>query len=137
LKECLNEEPSGSRQEKMAAAMPDIALHASARERNADEAEREIENIKKVEFMADKVGDEFEAIIFSVIRQGFFVELMDHFVEGFVPVATLIDDHYSYKEKSHSFVGERLRRHYKLGARIRVRLDNADQQNYRLTFSVV
>jgi ribonuclease R len=137
LKECLKEEPSGSWQEKMAAALPDIALHTSARERNADEAEREIENIKKVEFMADKVGGEFEAIIFSVIRQGFFVELMDHFVEGFVPVGTLIDDQYSYKEKSHSFVGERLRRHYKLGARVRVRLDHADRQNYRLTFSVV
>jgi len=123
--------------EEMSARLPEIAAHASARERNADEAEREIENIKKVQFMADKVGDEFEAVVFSVIRQGFFVELLDHYVEGFVPAATLIDDAYFYREKSHSFVGERHRRHFKLGSKAVVRLDSADQDTYRLTFSVV
>ncbi len=137
LKECLKERPEGDWQARMTIQLPGIALHTSARERNADEAEREIEKIKKVEFMADKVGDEFEAIVFSVIRQGFFVELLDHFVEGFVPAATLIDDEYVYKEKTHSFVGVKDRRHLKLGARIRVRLDNADQDNRRLTFSTV
>ncbi len=58
-------------------------------------------------------------------------------MEGFVPAATLIDDQYLYREKTHSFVGVRDRRHFKLGARVRVRLDNADRENYRLTFSAV
>jgi ribonuclease R len=137
LKECLKEHPLEEWRGKMSARLPEIAAHTSARERNADEAEREIEKIKKVQFMADKVGDEFEGIVFSVIRQGFFVELLEHYVEGFVPVGTLIEDRYFYKEKTHSFVGERHHRHFKLGTRVLVRLDHADQETYRLTFSVV
>jgi ribonuclease R len=135
LKEALWPRPSTEWREQMAAKMAEIALHTSARERIADEAEREIEKIKKVEFMADKVGDEFEAVVFSVIRQGCFVELLEHYVEGFVPVGTLIDDFYEYKEKTHSFVGERHRRRIQLGTRMIVRLDHADPENYRLTFS--
>jgi ribonuclease R len=137
LKRILTPDPSQTWREEMAARLPEIAAHTSARERTADEAEREIEKIKKVQFMADKVGDEFEAIVFSVMRQGFFVELLDHYVEGFVPAATLIDDSYFYKEKSHSFVGERHRRHFKLGSKVVVRLDIADQDAFRLAFSIV
>ncbi|HYK88517.1 MAG TPA: ribonuclease R [Acidobacteriota bacterium] len=137
LKECLRNPPSVSWQEDMRERLPEIARHASARERTADDAEREMEKIKKVQFMAGKVGDEFNAVVFSVTRQGFFVELLDHFVEGFVPAATLIDDNYFYKEKTHSFVGERHRRRFELGSKVCVRLDNADRETYRLTFSVV
>ncbi len=136
LKECLRKSPSVQWRERMAGELPGVASHTSARERIADEAEREIEKIKKVEFMAGKVGDEFEAIVYSVTRQGFFVELLDHYVEGFVPAPTLIDDRYTYKERTHSFVGERNHGRFELGAKIRVRLDNADRETYRLTFSV-
>jgi ribonuclease R len=87
--------------------------------------------------MADKVGEEFDAVIFSVMRQGFYVELMEHYVEGFVPAGTLIDDRYTYKERTHTYVGERNRAHFKLGTRVRVRLDAADRDNHRLAFSVI
>jgi ribonuclease R len=137
LKESLKKRPSKEWSETMWNQLPEIARHTSARERVADEAEREIEKIKKVQFMADKVGDEFEGIVFSVIRQGFFVELLDHYVEGFVPAATLIDDRYFYKERTHSFVGERNRKHFKLGSKVRVRLDSADRESNRLSFSIV
>jgi ribonuclease R len=137
LKECLKKTPSSSWREEIAPLLPSIAAHTSARERNADEAEREIEKIKKVEFMAGKVGDEFEALVYSVTRQGFFVELLEHYVEGFVPAGTLIDDRYLFKERTHTFVGERSRRRYELGSKIRVRLDSADKETYRLIFSVV
>ncbi len=137
LKQCLRRSPSDSWSARMAEQLPAIAIHTSARERIADEAEREIEKIKKVQFMSDKVGDEFEAVVFSVIRQGFFVELLEHFVEGFVPAGTLVDDQYLYKEKNHCFVGETRRRRYELGTRVLVRLDHADLETYRLTFSVV
>ncbi len=137
LKHCLRKSTSDSRSAGMAEQLPAIAIHTSARERIADEAEREIEKIKKVQFMSDKVGDEFEAVVFSVIRQGFFIELLEHFVEGFVPAGTLIDDRYLYKEKNHCFVGETRRRRYELGTRVLVRLDHADLETYRLTFSVV
>ncbi len=137
LKESLKKHPSRTWQEQAAARLPETAEHTSARERNADEAEREIERIKKVQFMADKVGEEFEGIVFSVIRQGFFVELLEHFVEGFVPAATMVDDNYHYREKTHSFLGDRHRRHIRLGSRVKVRLDAADRETYRLSFSMV
>jgi transcriptional regulator with XRE-family HTH domain len=75
--------------------------------------------------------------LLSVMRQGFFVELLDHYVEGFVPLATLIDDYYEYKDKSHTFVGERKHRRFQLGSRIRVRLDCVDRETALLTLSVV
>jgi ribonuclease R len=137
LKECLKNQPSETWQAEMTSHLPEIATHTSARERTSDEAEREIEKIKKVQFMADKVGDEFAGIVFSVIRSGFFVELLDHYVEGFVPAATLIDDNYLYNEKIHMLAGERHHRPFKLGSRVVVRLDHADRETFRLTFSVV
>ena len=137
LRDCLRKRPSDDWRDMMTGKLPAMALHTSARERIADEAEREIEKIKKVQFMSDKVGDEFEAVVFSVIRQGFFIELLDHFVEGFVPGGTLIDDRYTYREKAHCFVGETQRKRYELGTRILARLDHADLETYRLTFSAI
>ncbi len=137
LKTALGEEPPPGWKEEMTARLPGIATYTSSRERVADEAEREIERIKKVQFMADKIGEEFDATVFSAMRQGFFVELLDHYVEGFVPLGTLVDDNYIYTEKTHSFVGERRRRRFQLGSRVRVRLDSADMETGRLTFSVV
>ena len=136
LKECLRKEYSTGWKEKTHMRLPEIARHTSDRERIADEAEREIEKIKKVQFMADKVGDEFEGVVFSVSRQGFFVELLEHYVDGFVPLATMVDDHYVYREKTRVLIGERQRRRFQLGSRIRVRLDSADIETARLTFSV-
>jgi ribonuclease R len=137
LKHGLGKEISDGWREKISTHISEIAQHTSSRERTAAEAEREIERIKKAQFMADKIGEEFGAIIFSVTRQGFFVELLDHFVEGFVPLGTLIDDYYAYKEKTHSFVGERRHRRFQLGSRVRVRLDSADRETARLTFSIL
>jgi ribonuclease R len=137
LKECLQEKPSALWRAQTAEQLPQIALHTSSRERVADEAEREIERIKKAQFMADRVGDVFDAIVFSVSSQGFFVELLDPYVEGFVPLGTLVDDRYHYQEKTHAFVGERRHRRFQLGSKTRVRLDSANVETARLTFSVV
>jgi ribonuclease R len=136
LKALLNKH-SPDAQEMISKRMPEIAAHTSARERIANEAEREIEKIKKVQFMKEKLGEEFEGLVFSVTKQGFFVELLDHYVEGFVPISTLIDDFYLYREKTHSFIGERRRRRIQLGTKVRVRLDSADIETARLSFSVV
>ena len=135
LKACLSKQPPAEWRERMTERLPEIARHTSSRERIADEAEREIEKIKKAQFMQDKIGDEFEAIVFSVSRQGFFVELLDHYVEGFVPLTMLADDFYVYQERAHAFVGRRKGRRFQLGSRIRVRLDSADIETARLMFS--
>jgi len=137
LKAIMGEQKPYGWSERVKDQLPQIAEHTSARERIANEAEREIEKIKKVQFMSDKIGEEFEATVFSATRQGFFVELLEHYVEGFVPAGTLIDDHYEYKERTHSFVGERRRKRYQLGSSVRVRLDSANVETARLTFSVV
>ncbi len=137
LKNSLAGEPSAEWRERTFKLLPEIAIHTSSRERIADEAEREIEKVKKAQFMVDKVGDEFEAIVLSVTHQGFFVELPDHCIEGFVPLGTLVDDRYSYKEKTRSFIGERRRRRFQLGSKVRVQLDSVDMENARLTFSAV
>jgi ribonuclease R len=136
LKMQMGDEPQPGWSQRLEAQLPDIARHTSARERTANDAEREIEKIKKAQFMADKVGEEFEALVFSATKNGFFVELLDHFVEGFVPITTLIDDHYLYRERTHSFVGERRRRKFELGSKVRVRLDSANVETARLAFSV-
>jgi ribonuclease R len=137
LKALLGDEPPDGWHQGMKDRLHEIADHTSARERIADEAEREIEKIKKAQFMADRIGEEFDAVVFSVMRQGFFVELLDHYVEGFVPLATLVDDHYEYREKTHSLIGERRRRRFQLGSKVKVRLDSADLETARLTFSIV
>lgn len=116
--------------------LDEIAKHASARERIAEEAEREIEKIKKAQFMADKIAEEFEGIVISVSRQGFYVELLEHYVEGFVPLEVLTDDQYMYNEKEHSMIGRRGRHRYSPGATVRVRVDRVDLENARILFSV-
>ncbi len=137
LKECLRREPSAAWRERISGRLPRVALHASSRERIADEAEREIERVKKAQFMGDKVGETFDAVVLSVSRQGFFVELLDPYVEGFVPLETLPHDLYAYQERSRAIVGKRGRGRYQAGTKTRVRLDRVDRETARLYFSVI
>jgi ribonuclease R len=113
-----------------------IAAHASFTERRAAEAERELVEWKKVNFMAEKVGDEFDALIISTHRFGFFVELADLFVEGLVPIDTLAGDRYHYQENARRIIGERSRRAFSVGDKVRVRLDRVDAVERKLQFSV-
>ena len=92
---------------------------------------------KKIRFMAERVGDEFDALIIGLIKYGFFVELTDLFVEGFVSLESFDDDRYVYREKLRAIVGQRTKRAFHLGERVRVRLDRIDREGNRLQFSVV
>jgi ribonuclease R len=92
---------------------------------------------KKVKFMIDRVGDEFEALIISTTRFGFFVELEELFIEGLVPIDTLLADRYNYHENTRKIIGERTRRQFSIGDRLRVRLDRVDSVEKKLQFSVV
>lgn len=114
----------------------DLAGRQPGLERRADEAERELVEWKKVKFMIDKVGDEFEAMIISTTRFGFFVELEDLFIEGLVPLDSLPGDRYTYHENVRRIIGERSRRQYSIGDRVRVRLDRVDGVEKKLQFSV-
>ncbi len=114
-----------------------VGLETSEAERRAADAERELMEWKKVAFMADKLGEEFEALVIGLTKYGMFVELTDLFVEGFVPVGSFDDDRYVYREKLRAIVGERSKRAYELGGRVTVRLDRIERQGNKLEFSVV
>ncbi|MBI4445677.1 MAG: ribonuclease R [Acidobacteria bacterium] len=117
--------------------LPEISAHSSDRERKAMEAEREIMRWFMAEFMADRIGDEFDAFVIGVKHNGFFVELLQHFVEGFVPVETLWDDFYVFDERHHCLVGENTRNAYHTGDQVRVRVDKVDPHRHLIDFSVI
>ncbi len=110
---------------------------SSESERRAAEAERELVEWKKVRFMIDRVGDDFAALIISTTRFGFFVELEDLFIEGLVPMETLRGDRFNYHENTRKIIGERSRRQFSIGDKVRVRLDRADAVEKKLQFSLV
>ncbi len=114
-----------------------IAEESSQSERRADEAERELIEWKKIKFMRDRVGEEFDALIISITKFGFFVELTDMFIEGLVPLPSLIDDRYTFRENTRQIIGERTRKTYSMGDRVRVLLDRIDRMQRKLQFSVV
>ncbi|MGA8182929.1 MAG: VacB/RNase II family 3'-5' exoribonuclease, partial [Terriglobia bacterium] len=114
-----------------------MAIETSEAERRAQDAERELMSLKKVAFMTQHLGNEFEALLISLTKHGFFVELIDLFVEGFVSLESLEDDRYVYRESLRAAVGRRSNKAYRLGDRIRVRLDRVDPTENRMEFSVV
>jgi ribonuclease R len=114
-----------------------IAEKSSATERRAAEAERELVEWKKVKFMIDHVGEEYDGLIISTTRFGFFVELKEMFIEGLVPLDTLPGDRYNYHENTRKIIGVRNRKQYSIGDELRVRLDRVDGVEKKLQFSVV
>jgi ribonuclease R len=114
-----------------------LGIETSDSERRAQDAERELMDWKKIQFMAGRLGDEFDALIISLIKYGFFIELTDMFVEGFVPLDLLDDDRYVYREKLRAIVGQYSGNAFRLGERVRVRLDRIDREGNRLIFSPV
>ncbi|HYN15521.1 MAG TPA: RNB domain-containing ribonuclease [Terriglobales bacterium] len=118
-------------------ALHDIAEESSQSERRADDAERELIEWKKIKFMRERVGDEFDALIVSVTKFGFFVELMDMFIEGLVPIGTLTGDRYTYRENTKQIIGEHTKKKYSLGDRVKVVLDRIDRMQRKLQFAVL
>src|SRR6185437_1646680 len=112
-----------------------IADESSQSERRADDAERELMEWKKIKFMQDRVGEDFDALIISVTKFGFFVELKDMFIEGLVPLSSLNDDRYVFHENTKQIIGQRTRKTYSLGDRVKVILDRIDQVQRKLQFA--
>jgi ribonuclease R len=113
-----------------------IAEESSHSERRADDAERELMEWKKVKFMQDRIGEDFDGLIVSVTKFGFFVELTDLFVEGLVPLSTLTDDRFTYHENTKQIIGLHSRKAYSLGDRVRVIVDRIDPVAKKIHFAV-
>jgi ribonuclease R len=92
---------------------------------------------KKVRFMADKVGDEFEGYITGVAAFGLYIELIEHFVEGMVHVSTMADDYYRFVERAHIMRGENTGQVYRLGDRVRVQVIKVDMERRQVDLGLV
>jgi len=129
----LNEE----QREEWTEELPEIARHTSEMERRADDAERELLQWKKVKFMADKVGDEFEGYITGVAAFGLFIELVEHFVEGLVHVSTMADDYYRFVENAHLLRGENTQKVYRLGDKVKVQVVRVNMEMRQIDLGLV
>jgi ribonuclease R len=114
-----------------------ISEHCSIKEREAEKAEREVIDLKKVQFMSDKIGEAFTGFISGVNSFGFFVELCDILVEGLVHVSSLHDDYYIFYEKEHMLVGKNLKHRFRIGDMISVRLVKADTDKREIDFELI
>ncbi len=120
--------------------LQEVAEESSEAERRADGAERELVDWKTAQFMESHLGEEYDALVISVQKFGFFVELMEIFVEGLVPITTLEEftgERCLYRERDHAIVAQRGRRTWRLGDRVRVRADRIDPMRRRVEFALV
>ncbi len=113
-----------------------LGEHCSKTERRADIAERELIKLKLLTYLESRIGLEFEAVITGVADYGFFGQAEQLPVEGLVHVSTLDDDYYCYEEASHSLIGRRTRRRFRLGDKVRVKVVRVDVQRRQLDFRV-
>jgi ribonuclease R len=120
-----------------AAQLEAIASESSEREREADQAERELFDWKKMLLMEQHLGDTFEAIIIGVWRDGFAIELMDYFIEGFVPVADIPHDSYHLDPSQHALIGRRTGKRFRIGDRLEVQVVRVDKLLRRAYFMPV
>ena len=106
--------------------LPEVAIWTSSRERLADEAERETDKAKKVQFMERHIGEEFTGVISGISNYGFYVELPNT-VEGMVLLANLDGDYYVFDEEHYELVGERTRKKFKLGQTVKIQVVSVDR----------
>ncbi|WP_397363229.1 ribonuclease R [Paenibacillus sp.] len=127
---------SDARMEYLASRMHDIAQQSSERERIAVEAERDTEQLKKAEFMLDKVGEEFPGIISSVTSFGMFIEL-ENTVEGLIRLSAMTDDYYHFHEQHMALIGERTSKIYRIGDEVKIRVARVNMDDHTIDFEMV
>lgn len=115
--------------------LPEVADQTSTQERRSIDTERATNDLKMTEYMADQVGNKFEAVISSVTSFGMFVQL-ENTVEGLIHISNLKDDYYSYDEKTMTLTGRATHKKYKVGMPIKVVLTNANVEQHQLDFEV-
>jgi len=136
IKDNLRGRMSEERRNHYDRILPEVTQQASSLERRADEAERETVKLKKVQYMRQFYGEEFEGVISGITKWGIYVELPNT-VEGLVHVANMMDDHYDYDEVQYQMVGVHTRRTYKLGQKVNVRVIGCDVLSRTIDFELV
>ena len=136
IKENLNGKINDKRRERLAVIVDEAAKQSSEMERLAEDAEREVDDLKKAEYMMDRIGEEYDGIISSVTSFGIFVELSNT-IEGLVHITDLDDDYYVYDEAHLMLIGERTKNIYRLGDTVKVRCSRVDIDNREIFFDIV
>jgi len=136
-KDLRSEKLRPNEKEDLSRYLQEAGKHTSERERNAMDAEREMVDLKKAQFMMGKIGEEFTGFVNSLANFGFFVELDDYFIEGLVKLASLTDDDYDYYEKEYLIKGRRHGRKFRLGDNVRVRVARINAFRSEIDFELV
>lgn len=136
IKEHLNGKIDGTRAKKLTTLVDYASKQSSEMERLAQEAEREVDDLKKAEYMLDRIGEEFDGIISSVTSFGMFVELPNT-IEGLVHITALDDDYYIYDEAHLCLIGERTKKIYRLGDTAKVVCSRVDIPNREIFFDII
>jgi len=135
IKETLRGSLSHRRMEHLEGWLPEVAEHTSMTERRAEEAEREVDDLKKAQFMAERIGEEYDGIVSSVTSFGMFVQL-ENTIEGLVHFSNMEDDFYFFDEGNYMIVGERTKRTYRLGDEVRIKVIGADIGKKNIDFAI-
>lgn len=114
-----NPSMTNKKSEKLEMNLDEIAEHSSIRERAAAEAERATVDLKKAEYMSERIGEEFEGVISSVTAFGMFIELTNG-IEGLIHISSLMDDYYEFHEDKYALIGSHTRKVYRLGDQVKI-----------------
>ena len=115
--------------------LPEVASNSSKMERRADEAERETDKLKKVEYMEERIGEVFEGVISSITTWGIYVELPNT-IEGMIHVSMLSGDYFYYDESTYEMVGQATGKRYKLGEKVKVKVRSTDKMSRTIDFII-
>ena len=138
LAELLESGPMyGERLARIESAHPMYALQSSEREKRAEDAEREVLEWKKVIFMRDKVGNQYDGIVTGVMPFGLFIELDEIFVQGLAPIATIGKEFWNFAEKEHRLRGDATGTELRLGDRVRVEVKSIDEDRRQIEFRLI
>ncbi len=133
MKEYIHGEFDEKRNEHYTSILPDITKRCSEREKNAEEAERDCDDLKKTEYMQQHIGEEFAGIVSGITSFGMFVEL-DNTIEGLIRLSNMDDDYYHYDEKQYCLIGERTGTIYRIGDAVRVTVVRSSQEARQIDF---
>jgi ribonuclease R len=132
IEKSLDAKTIGAWKEKL----PEIARHSSEQERTAVDAERDTDDLKKAEYMQERIGEEFTGVISSVTSFGLFVEL-ENTIEGLVHVSFLTDDYYHFDERHYAMIGERTGKVYRIGQEVKVRVTGVNMDEHAIDFEII
>lgn len=136
IKDFIKGNISNHKEESLKKNLPEIAEHTSLTERTAEEAEREVQDLKMTEYMSERIGKEYEGIISSLTNFGMFVQL-ENTIEGLVPFSQMIDDYYQFDEENLKIIGERTKKVYNLGDKVKIEVVGADIARRNIDFQLV